>query len=79
MTVCEKDSKPILSTIAGGDVIAVFKRFVNQEIGENIWQRGFYEQRNGIQKRVGIHPIQRFKRMCEKASIDKNHLFRNLL
>lgn len=25
-------------------VIAAFKRFVNQETGENIWQHGFYDR-----------------------------------
>ena len=33
-----RSSPPTVSAI-----IAVFKRFVNQEIGENIWQRGFYD------------------------------------
>ena len=32
-------SPPTISSI-----IAVFKRFVNQEIGANIWQRGFYDR-----------------------------------
>ena len=34
-----RSSPPTVSTI-----IAAFKRFVNQEIGENIWKRSFYDE-----------------------------------
>lgn len=43
LTICTKDRKMLLASADIPALVSVFKRFVNRKIGQNIWQRSYYD------------------------------------